>query len=161
MADVDYGDTETAGDDKPKGLRSQLEATLEENKTLKQELANLQSAARERSVTETLKAKGVNPKIAKFIPADVASEEQVSTWLTENADVFGFTVTDTPAGENASQADTPVADSADVQAARQLQGLSQQAAPPSIVADLESRIAGAKSEAEVDAIWADAQKYFL
>ena len=72
-----------------KGLRAQLEQALREKKELESQVADLAGKYRQVEVTSILAAKGVNSKIAKFIPSDVTGEEAISKWLEENADVFG------------------------------------------------------------------------
>ena len=49
---------------------------------------------RERTISEVLTARGVNPKISAFIPQDIdLTEDSLSSWLTEYGDVFGVSQT--------------------------------------------------------------------
>ncbi len=66
--------------------------TLEKRaKELEQELAGLKTQTRQRTVKDVLQAKGLNPKIAAFIPQDIdSSEEAITTWVNEYGDVFGI-----------------------------------------------------------------------
>ena len=90
--DLDLEDTPTPVDPNgPANLRKELKRAEREKKELAEQLANIQSDLRNRSVKEVLAQKGVPDKVAKFIPGDVSTPEQVDAWLTENADVFGFT----------------------------------------------------------------------
>jgi len=74
-----------------KELRKAYEQKSKAEKELREQLAQLQSRERERTLSETLSAQGVNSKIAKFYPADREStSEKVEEWLSENADVFGL-----------------------------------------------------------------------
>jgi len=83
----DFGDE---GTDVVKQLRK-VNRTLEKRaKELEQELKGLQSQTRQRTVKDVLQAKGINPKIAAFIPQDIdTSEEAINGWLNEYGDVFG------------------------------------------------------------------------
>ena len=81
---------ETQNADGPANLRKALKRAEKEKKDLAEQLAKIQSDLRSRSVKEVLASKGVSDKIAKFIPGDIETHEQVDAWLTENADVFGF-----------------------------------------------------------------------
>ena len=83
----DFGDE---GTDVVKQLRK-VNRTLEKRaKELEQELKGLQSQTRQRTVKDVLQAKGLNPKIAAFIPQDIdTSEEAINGWLNEYGDVFG------------------------------------------------------------------------
>lgn len=149
---IDADDTD---DTKPKnGLRTQLEAALEAKKALEQELASLKGQVRERTVSDVLQAKGVNPKVAKFIPSDVEGADAIGTWLTENADIFGFKVSDEVAAE-ATGSNPAVAET------QRLQQLNQSASSPTKLQDLEARIAAAGSDKEVEEIWAEAKKFIL
>lgn len=73
---------------------SQLrKANKQKDKQLKEiqaELAELRKEKRDRTIKETLTTRGVNPKIAAFIPQDIdLTEESLSNWLAEYGDVFG------------------------------------------------------------------------
>jgi hypothetical protein len=83
----DFGDE---GTDVVKQLRK-VNRTLEKRaKELEQELKGLQTQTRQRTVKDVLQAKGINPKIAAFIPQDIeTSEEAINGWLSEHGDVFG------------------------------------------------------------------------
>lgn len=73
-------------------LRKAYEKKDKANKELREKLAALEARERERTLSETLSAQGVNPKIAAFYPADREhTPEKVEEWLTANADVFGQT----------------------------------------------------------------------
>lgn len=70
-------------------LRKQNRAKEKQIKELTERLSSLAQQTRERSVKDVLAAKGLSPKIAKFIPEDMTSEEDVSAWVEENAEIFG------------------------------------------------------------------------
>lgn len=135
-----------------KDLRKQLEAANKRAKEVEAELSGVKSQFRERSVADVLTAKGVNPKVAKFIPADVDGEEAISGWLEENKDVFGFQVSE-PQG-------SPVSDETKAQLS-QANRLAESAVSPDKVADIESRINNAGSLEEINAALAEFQKFQL
>lgn len=71
-------------------LRKAYERKAKAEKELRDQLAQLQSRERERTLSETLSAKDANPKLAKFYPADRdGTPEKVEEWLAENAELFG------------------------------------------------------------------------
>lgn len=88
--DDDAGD----GSELVKKLRNQLKQANKRNSELETAQADLSKRVRVRDVKEVLEAKGVNPKIARFVLADVEdpTEESVSTWLEENGEMFGVQV---------------------------------------------------------------------
>ena len=92
--DDDDIDTQQNGGDSNllKQLRKAKRADEKRIKELTEQLDGLSKAQRERTVKEVLTAKGVNPKAAKFIMQDLqdVSEDSVSSWLNDNADLFGL-----------------------------------------------------------------------
>lgn len=111
MSNYDYEDdddfTMESNNDLVKQLRKQLKAKEKEMAEFKSQFDNLSKAQRERAVKDVLEARGVNGKVAKFIPSDLdPTEESLSKWLEDNADVFGFQVEDKqpPAVDPAQQA---------------------------------------------------------
>jgi hypothetical protein len=80
-----------------KELRKANRAKEKALKEMQAELETLRQDRRNRTIKEVLGARGINDKVAKFIPQDIDSdEESVSRWLEENADVFGFEVSNKP-----------------------------------------------------------------
>lgn len=73
-----------------KKLRQAYDRKVKQEKEWKDQLAALQARERERTLSETLRSKGVNEKLAKLYPADREhTQEKVDEWLTEYADAFG------------------------------------------------------------------------
>jgi len=146
--DYDDEDEDTTTQDQqiPAGLRKALKRLEKENQELREANALRDSMLRERTVKDVLDSKGVPSKIAKFIPSDVATPEQVESWLTENADVFGFQ----------SQTQTDAVDEQRQQAASQFQRINnatETAIPATNVADLTARINNPNlTKADLDAI---------
>jgi len=78
-------------------LRKANKAKEKQLKEIQEELANLRKEKRERTISEVLTARGVNPKISAFIPQDIdLTEESLSSWLTEYGDVFGVSQPNQP-----------------------------------------------------------------
>jgi hypothetical protein len=141
------GDYEDGQESSGKGLRGQLEQALADKKALEAEVAE---------VSNVLTAKGVNPKVAKFIPTDVEGEEGISKWLEENADLFGATSQD----DDTQQQDAGIAPEVKESASR-LQNLGSSAQSPSKLDDIEARMASAQTSEELQELWAEAQRFVL
>jgi hypothetical protein len=91
-----------------KALRKENRAKEKQIKELQEQLSTLSKAQRERSLADVLNNRGVNAKVAKFIPEDVTSEEDVASWLDEYGDLFGVQVRQDEAP--AEQAENPNAE---------------------------------------------------
>ena len=88
----DYDDVSQRGssDDVLKKVRRAERAKDKQLKELQSELEALRKFQREATISQVLAEKGVNPKVAKFIPADIdLSSDGISNWLTDNGDLFG------------------------------------------------------------------------
>jgi len=90
-------------DNGPAELRKALKKEKTERENDAKELATLRAELRARSVKDVLESKGVPNKVAKFIPADVTTSEQIDQWLTENAEVFNLTVVKSEADTKPNQ----------------------------------------------------------
>lgn len=122
-----------------KKLRKALKAEQKRNKELESTLGELSKSQRERILKDVFASRGVNPKVAAFVPSDLeASEEAVSTWLENNADVFGIQLSEK--AEVSQQ---------DVAALRQIDSVTQGALSPDKSEDLAFRINNASSEDEI------------
>jgi hypothetical protein len=93
-----------------------------------------------------LATKGVPDKVAKFIPGDITTPEQIDAWLEENADVFGFS----KAESNAA----PISEEEQVNrsAYQRINAATQNADTPSRDADLMAKLNGAKTLDDLNAI---------
>ena len=78
------------GNDLVKQLRKADRQKEKRIKEMEAELQTLRSAQRDISVSKILESEGIDPKISRFIPADVQDSEAVKAWLTENAEIFGY-----------------------------------------------------------------------
>ena len=127
-----------------KRLRKEID---DRDKALKQkdtELAGYRAKEGQRTVAETLQARGANPALARFALADLGddvSEERVGQWLDENGSLFGVQ-TAPPQQEHQLP---PEADPYRRMAA------VEQAAAPGIPGDAYARVEAAQTE---DEVWA-------
>ena len=139
--DLDLDDQPQGDQNGPANLRKALKRAEREKKELSDQLASIQADLRGRSVKEVFEQKGVSSKIAKFIPGDVSTPEQIDVWLNENADVFGFaTPEDAPSNE-------PTPNARETQ---RINASLQNANTPSRDADTASKLAGVKTREELD-----------
>lgn len=90
----DYEDDdqeELDGTDLVKKLRKAERLKEKRIKELESELTEIRTARRSDVINSVLSERGVNTKVAKFIPSDVdPTPEALNSWLEENADVFGI-----------------------------------------------------------------------
>jgi len=90
--DDDFTQESSQNNDLVKQLRKANKQKEKELAELKSQFDGLSKAQRERAIKDVLEARGVNKKIASFIPSDIdPTEESLSKWLTEYGDVFGIT----------------------------------------------------------------------
>lgn len=148
-------DTEDFSEDSNlvRDLRKQLKDALASKKQFEDELGSLRGAFREKTVAELLQAKGVNPKVAKFVPPEVEGEESLTDWLSEFGDVFGATTAP-------SEQPPPVPAETTREWAR-AGALVAGSLTPDKVSDLQSRIGSAGSVAEINAALSEFQKFQL
>ena len=139
----DFGDE---GTDVVKQLRK-VNRTLEKRaKELEQELKGLQSQTRQRTVKDVLQAKGINPKIAAFIPQDIdTSEEAINGWLNEYGDVFGST-------QNANLEQASNNNSLDVSANARINQVVSTGQVPEVDSDAMAKILSAGNADELNRI---------
>jgi hypothetical protein len=137
--DDDFTPSYESETDLVKKLRKALKAEQKRNKELESSLGELSKSQRERILKDVFSSRGVNPKVAAFVPNDLdASEEAISSWLEQNADVFGFEVQ--PQQEVSQQ---------DVAALRQMDAVTSGALSPDKSEDLAFRINNAQSQDEI------------
>jgi hypothetical protein len=143
--DLDFEDTPQQADPNgPANLRKALKRAEKEKKELTEQLNEIQKDLRNRSVKEVLATKGVPDKVAKFIPGDVSTPEQIDAWLNENSDVFGF--------QKVEQESAPISEEEQTNRAsyQRINAATQNATTPSRDVDLMSKISGAKSIDELN-----------
>lgn len=133
----DDNDEFESGTDLLKKLRKQVSVLSKELKERDQTISEFQTYSHEASIGEILEGYGLNPKIAKFIPSDVAADEDaVAEWLNEYGDAFGISAVDE---SGSAQID------ADARLHEQISDFESGGIDPYIGADIASRIANATS----------------
>lgn len=147
MSNFEYEDeddditTSNDSNDLVKQLRKATKQKDKELAELRSQFENLNKAQRERAVKDALESRGVNSKIAKFIPSDIdPTEESLSKWLDENGDVFGFQATPT------NQIKT---EPADIAAYQRMNRATDQANTPDSSDDLMQKILSASTPDEL------------
>ena len=124
-----------------KQLRKELKTKTKILSEMETQLSSIKSEQRQNVIKSVLESKGVTPKIAKFIPADVeASPEALDNWIADNADVFGLTV------------QTPANAQPDLAALRQIDAVTANAQSPAGMDDLYLRLQNAESAEEITGI---------
>jgi len=124
--DFDEEPQRGSSDDVLKKVRRAERAKDKQLKELQAELEALRKFQREATISQVLSEKGVNPKVAKFIPADIEmSSDSISNWLTDNGELFGVAA---PKQQNA-------VDVNDMAALRQIDAVTSGAISPDDVND--------------------------
>jgi hypothetical protein len=133
------------GSDLLKKLRKAKRADEKRIKELTEQLEGFSKAQREAIVKSTLEKKGVNQKAARLVMKDLEdiSEDSVSNWLNDNADLFGLS----KAPEESS-----IMSQEDRASLRNQDALTQNAVSPDRANDLEYRMSQATSEEDILAI---------
>jgi hypothetical protein len=149
MSNFDYEDddeTESTYDsnDLVKQLRKANKQKDKELAELKAQFGDISKAQRERAIKDTLEARGVNSKIAKFIPSDIdPTEESLSKWLDDNGDVFGYQ------GTESNQAVVDPKQAADY---NRMNNATSQAQTPDSSDDILRKLMSANSKEELDEV---------
>ena len=150
MSNIDYEDDDddfstpevNQNNDLVKQLRKAQKQKDKELAELKAQYEALNKTNRERAIKDVLEARGVNGKVAKFIPSDIdPTEESLSKWLADNGDVFGIT----PAAET----QPPVVDPATQSAYKKMNNAVEQGLTPDSSDDLLKRILNTQTPEEL------------
>jgi hypothetical protein len=147
MSNYDYEDEDDiTQDDSPNDLVKQLrkasKAKDKELQELKAQFESLNKAQRDRAIKDALASRGVNSKIASFIPQDIdPTEESVSKWLEDYADVFGIEV---------SQNQTPNVNPNDAAAYKRMTNSADSGVSPEHNGDIMQKLMNANSKEELD-----------
>ncbi len=137
--DDDFTPSFDSDTDLVRKLRKDLKQAQKRNRELEGNLGELSKSQRERIIKDAFASKGVNPKIASFVPQDIdASEEAVIAWLDSNSEVFGIKAEEKQA---VSQQD--------IQSMQRMNNALTGAEAPGASDDLANRLANATSEADV------------
>jgi chorismate mutase len=143
--DDDFETSSNDGNDLVKQLRKATKQKDKELAELKAQFDTLSKANRERAIKDALASRGVNSKIASFIPQDIdPTEESVSKWLEDYADVFGVQT-------QSSQA-TPNVDPKQAAAYQRMTNAIEQGATPEFQEEVYRRLMNANTREELDEV---------
>ena len=149
MSNYEYEDddddvtTSDNGNDLVKQLRKAAKQKDKELAELRAQFEGVSKAQRERNIKDVLESRGVNSKIAKFIPSDLdPTEESLSKWLDDNGDVFGF----------ATESNQPVVDPAQASAYKRMNNVTEQGMTPDASDDIMRKLMSANSKEELDEV---------
>jgi hypothetical protein len=142
--DDDDFDTNDSSNDLVKQLRKASKQKDKELNELKAQFESLNKAQRERAIKDALASRGVNSKIASFIPQDIdPTEESVSKWLEDYADVFGI---------ETSQTQTPNVNPNDAAAYKRMTNSADSGVSPEHNGDIMQKLMNANSKEELDEV---------
>ena len=150
MSNYDYEDDDDftmddSSNDLVKQLRKASKQKDKELKELKAQFESLNKAQRERAIKDALATRGVNSKIASFIPQDIdPTEESVSKWLEDYADVFGIETGQTQA--------TPNVNPNDAAAYKRMTNSADSGVSPEHNGDIMQKLMNANSREELDEV---------
>ncbi len=151
MSNYEYEDdddditTNDSSNDLVKQLRKASKQKDKELQELRAQFENLSKGQRERAIKDVLASRGVNGKIASFIPQDIdPTEESVSKWLADYADVFGIDV-----GQNQA---TPNVDPAQAAAYKRMTNAVESGSSPEHNDNIMQKLMNANSREELDEV---------
>jgi hypothetical protein len=150
MSNYDYEDDDDftfddSSNDLVKQLRKAAKQKDKELQELRAQFEGLNKAQRERAIKDALASRGVNSKIASFIPQDIdPTEESVSKWLEDYADVFGIETGQTQA--------TPNVNPNDAAAYKRMTNSADSGVSPEHNGDIMQRLMNANSKEELDEV---------
>ena len=150
MSNYEYEDddddfTNDSSNDLVKQLRKASKQKDKELQELRAQFENLSKGQRERAIKDVLATRGVNSKIASFIPQDIdPTEESLSKWLDDNGDVFGI--------ESGQTQATPNVDPAQAAAYKRMTNTADSGASPEHNADIMQKLLNANSREELDEV---------
>ena len=151
MSNYDYEDDDfdteekDSSNDLVKQLRKANKQKEKELAELKAQFDSIAKQNRERAIKDALASRGVNQKIAAFIPQDIdPTEESVSKWLENYSDVFGVQTEQTQA--------TPNVDPQQAAAYQRMTNAVEQGTTPEYQAEIHKKLLNAGSREELDEI---------
>jgi hypothetical protein len=143
--DFDTEERDNSSNDLVKQLRKANKQKEKELAELKAQFDGLSKAQRDRAIKDALASRGVNQKIASFIPQDIdPTEESVSKWLENYSDVFGIQLEQTQA--------TPNVDPQQAAAYQRMTNAVEQGTTPEYQAEIHKKLLNANSREELDDI---------
>ena len=149
MSNYDYEDddfdTDSSGNDLVKQLRKATKQKDKELAEMKAQFETLNKAQRDRAIKDALASRGVNSKIAAFIPQDIdPTEESVSKWLEDYSDVFGY--------ESSQNQATPNVDPAQAAAYKRMTNTVETGVSPEHNDNIMQKLMNANSREELDEV---------
>ena len=150
MSNYEYEDedddiTTDSSNDLVKQLRKAAKQKDKELQELRSQFENLSKGQRERAIKDLLASRGVNSKIASFIPQDIdPTEESLSKWLDDNGDVFGI--------ESGQTQTTPNVDPSQAAAYKRMTNTADSGASPEHNTDIMQKLLNANSREELDEV---------
>ena len=150
MSNYDYEDDDDfdmndSSNDLVKQLRKASKQKDKELNELRAQFESLNKSQRERAIKDALASRGVNSKIASFIPQDIdPTEESVSKWLEDYADVFGIETGQTQA--------TPNVNPNDAAAYKRMTNSADSGVSPEHNGDIMQKLMNANSREELDEV---------
>ena len=150
MSNYEYEDddddfTNDSSNDLVKQLRKAAKQKDKELQELRSQFDNLSKGQRERAIKDLLPSRGVNSKIASFIPQDIdPTEESLSKWLDDNGDVFGI--------ESGQTQATPNVDPSQAAAYKRMTNTADSGASPEHNTDIMQKLLNANSREELDEV---------
>jgi hypothetical protein len=130
-------------EDQTGGLQNLRKADRAKSKRIKEletELEGLRSFQRQSVVSSVLNERGVNPKIATFIPSDISNDpESIGKWLDEHGEIFGVQ----------PQVQQSMVDQQNLSTLREIDAVTGSALSPDDVNDIFSRLNNAQSAEEL------------
>ena len=148
MSNYDYEDdddftNDDSSNDLVKQLRKASKQKDKELNELKAQFESLNKSQRERAIKDALASRGVNSNIASFIPQDIdPTEESVSKWLEDYADVFGIETGQTQAQPNVNPNDAA--------AYKRMTNSADSGVSPEHNGDIMQKLMNANSKEELD-----------
>jgi hypothetical protein len=140
----DFTSNSNDGNDLVKQLRKANKQKDKELAELKAQFGDISKAQRERNIKDVLESRGVNSKIAKFIPSDLdPTEESLSKWLDDNGDVFGYQTT---------ESNQNTVDPKQAAAYKRMNDATGQAQTPDSSDDILRKLMSANSKEELDEV---------
>ena len=150
MSNYDYEDDDDftmddSSNDLVKQLRKASKQKDKELQELRSQFESLNKSQRERAIKDALASRGVNGKIAAFIPQDIdPTEESVSKWLEDYADVFGY--------ESSQNQATPNVDPAQAAAYKRMTNTVETGVSPEHNDNIMQKLMNANSREELDEV---------
>ena len=141
--DFDFDDDGLSDGDLVKRLRKVISDQKKLINEQSEELDEFYTSTWESDIQDALNEMGVDPRLARFVPEDVESVDELEDWVEENAEVFGIV----PAEYGDFYSDD--IDREHIEAAEMMAAVEEGDVDPQIGMDLHNRIENAGSKEEL------------